>query len=598
MAFESFSPLRRWRSLLSWLVLAVMIIAGAIALKGCSPALLRSEAAQISQLVVSELSDPKTFNTVMQREVNAALGYMYDGLLSQNGLTGDLEPGLAESWEISDDNQTIVFTLRENLRWSDGEPLTVDDVIFSFNEVYFNDRIPSSTRDVLRVGEQGLFPTITKLDDRRFQVVSPEPFAPLLRSIGSIDLVPQHVLQTYVNSTDADGNPRFLNVWGTETPPQDIIGNGPFRLTAYQTGERIILDRNPYYWRQDQQGNPQPYIERIVIQIVESADTSLIQFRSGGLDIIGVSPNDFALIKREEEAGNFEIYDGGPALATSFISFNLNQGSRNGQPVVNPIKSRWFNTLEFRQAVAHAINRQAMLNNIYQGIGEPQDSPIYKQTPYYLSPEEGLRVYDYDPDLARELLLSAGFQYNDQGQLLDADGNLVRFNLITNAGNDIRESLGTQVMRDLAQIGITVDFRPVAFNTLVNRLNDTLDWDAHIIGFTGGGVEPNSSANIWSINGTLHVFNQNPSANDLEGRVIYDWEQAIANLYIRGSQELDEDRRREIYSEAQQLVQENLPFIYLVNPLALSAVRNTVKGVQFSALGGTQWNLYELQIEP
>ncbi|MGG6292845.1 ABC transporter substrate-binding protein [Leptolyngbya sp. AN02str] len=569
-----------------------------LGLTGCGNTMLRSQASQVPQLVVSELSDPKTFNTVMSREANAALGYMYEGLLSTNGLTGDLEPGLAESWEISDNNQRIIFTLRERLKWSDGEPLTVDDVVFSFNDVYFNEKIPSSQRDILRVGEEGLFPTVTKVGDRQVEVRSPEPFSPLLRFAGSIEILPKHALATYVYSTGEDGNPRFLGAWGTETPPQEIIGNGPYRLRSYQPGERIILDRNPHYWRKGPQNEAQPYIERIVIQIVESPDTALAQFRSGGLDTIGIQPNYFTLVKREEERGNFSIYDGGPALSTTFLTFNLNQGTRNGQPLVDPNKLRWFTNVNFRRAVAHAIDRQAMINNIYQGIGEPQDSPIYKQSSYYLSPEEGLPVYDYNPERARELLLSDGFQYNSQGQLLDAEGVSVRFNLITNAGNKIRESLGTQIKQDLEAIGITVDFRPIAFNTLVSRLSDTLDWDAHILGFVGGGIDPNSGFNIWSVNGTLHTFNQNPVTGDpIEGRVIADWEQRITNLYIQGSQEFDEGRRREIYAETQRLAQEYLPFIHLVNPLALSAVRNKVQGIRFSALGGTQWNIYELRIE-
>ena len=202
----------------------------------------------------------------------------------------------------------------------------------------------------------------------------------------------------------------FLSTWGVDTPPEQIIVNGPYKIESYLTNQRIIFRRNPYYWRQDEQGNQQPYIERIIWQIVESQDTSLLQFRSGGLDYIAVSPEYFSLLKRQEQQGNFNIYNGGPAYGTTFISFNLNQGSRNGKPLVNPVKSRWFNTVEFRQAVAYAIDRQTMINNTFRGLGELQNSPISIQSPYYLAPEAGLPVYEYNPDKARELLISAGFQ--------------------------------------------------------------------------------------------------------------------------------------------------------------------------------------------
>ena len=591
---------QRWvggRSLLS--VLLTVVMGMAIALQGCSPTQFRTEAAQIPRLVTSELSDPKTFNTVMSQEANTALDLIYEGMITQNGETGELEPGIAESWEISDDQQRIIFTLRPDLQWSDGEPLTADDVVFSFNEIYFNENIPSGERDILRVGAQGLFPEVRKVSDNQVEFIAPEPFAPLLRYAGGIALLPKHALEEAVNTTDEEGNPKFVSIWGTETPPSQIISNGPYRLSSYQPGERIILERNPYYWRKDDAGNPQPYINRFVLQIVESADTALVQFRSGGLDILAVPANYFALVKREEEKGDFTIYDGGAALSTQFITFNLNQASRNGNPLVDPVKSAWFNTLEFRQAVAHAIDRPTMINSIYQGIGEPQNSPIYQQSPYYLSPEDGLPVYDYDLEKARQLLEQVGFQYNSRGQLEDAEGNEVRFTLITNAGNKIREAMGAQIKQDLAKIGITVDFQPIAFNTLVAKLSDTLDWEAHLLGFSGGGVEPDSGRNIWSVNGTLHAFNQDAIQGDpLEGRVIQDWEQEINDLYIQGSQELDENKRREIYAQTQTLAQEYLPFIHLVNPLSLSAVRNDIENVRFSALGGTLWNIHELQLAP
>lgn len=581
-----------------WALLSLgLLLAGAIALTSCNPTQFTTRAAQIPRIVLAELGDPKTFNPPMSNEVNPSLGLMFNGMLSQNGQTGELVPNLAESWEISDDQQRITFTLRDGLKWSDGEPLTVDDVVFSFNDIYFNPDIPSSESDILRIGAEGKFPTVTKVGDRQVEFASPEPFAPLLRFAGVIAILPKHALADYVFSTGADGKPRFLSVWGTDTPPSEIVCNGPYRLKSYQPAERITLERNPHYWRKDTQGNPQPYIEQYIMQIAGSTDTALIQFRSGGLDVLGVTPDYFALLKREEERGNFTIYNGGPALTTTFLAFNLNQGSRNGRPLVDPIKSRWFNTLEFRQAVAYALDRQRMINNIYQGVGVPQDSPINKQSPYHLSPEAGLPVYDYNLDKAKQLLQQAGFRTNAQGRLTDADGNLVRFTLITNAGNKIRESLGAQIKQDLDKLGITVDFQPIAFNTLVGKLSDTLDWEAHILGFSGAGVEPDGSRNVWSVNGTLHAFNQGAlSGQDpIEGRVIADWEQRISDLYIQGSQELDDERRKAIYAETQRLAQEYLPFIHLVNELSLSAVRNTVDGVKFSALGGALWNIYELR---
>ncbi len=575
-----------------------LVLIMAIGLSSCNPSELRSQAASVPRLVISELSEPKTFNPVTSQETTSVFGLILDSLLSTNGLNGDLEPGLAESWEISPDQKQITFTLREGLKWSDSTPLTVDDVLFTFNDVLFNPKIPSSSADILRVGEQGKFPAVEKVDDRRVRFTVPEPFAPILRFAGGVEILPKHVLAESVSTLDGNNQPKFLSTWGTGTNPAEIVGSGAYKLTSYRVGERLIFDRNPNYWRKDAQGNPQPYIDQFVIQIVESTDAQLTQFRSGGLDTAAVTPDYFRLIKREENRGDFTIYEGGPALSSLFMAFNLNQGKRNGKPLVNPIKSRWFNTLEFRQAVAQAIDRPTMINNIYQGLGVPQNSPIYIQSPYYLPPEKGLPTYEYNIEQAKALLQRAGFKYNAQGQLLDADGNRVRFTMSTNAGNKIREASGSQIKQDLSKIGIQVDFQPVAFNTLVGQMTDSLDWDTMIMGLGGAGIEPDGGRNVWSPDGQLHLFNQKPGEGKtpLEERVVADWEAEIGRLYVKGSQELNDDKRKAIYAEIQKLVQQYVPMVYLVNPLALSAVRNEIEGVKFSALGGSLWNLHELKL--
>ena len=583
---------RGWRRYLQAGLVGVL----AIALSACTLAPFHSGTAQVPQLVLSVLSDPKTFNYVLNTESPNVFSFIYEGLVGENGATGDLEPALAESWSISDDNLRLTFTLRPNLRWSDGEPLTTEDVVFTFQELYFNEAIPTSIRDVLRIGDGGALPQVRALDARRVEFTTPEPFAPLLRTM-SVAILPAHALRPSVQALNQDGEPLFISTWGVDTDPVAIVVNGPYRLASYSSSQRVVFRRNPYYWRSDAQGQPQPYIERIIWQIVESTDNSLVQFRSGGLDVLGISPDYFALLKREEGRANFQIYNGGPATGTTFISFNLNQGSRDGVPLVNPVRSRWFNQVEFRQAVAYAIDRQRMINNTFQGLGDLQNSPISVQSPYYLTPEEGLPVYDYDPERAKTLLQSAGFRYSPEGALLDGEGNRVRFTLITNAGNKIREAMGAQIKQDLAAIGIQVDFNPLAFGTLLDKLSNQLDWECYLLGFTGG-IEPNGGANVWLPEGRSHRFNQaaQPGQPPIQGRVVSDWEAEIGRLYVEGARTLDEAERRAIYAASQRLTQDYLPFIYLVNPLSLGAVRDRVENVKFSALGGALWNLYELEV--
>jgi peptide/nickel transport system substrate-binding protein len=582
--------------------LVALVFSLALVLSACSIDQLRSPSAKGSQLIVAG-TDPKTFNYLLSQETPNVFNRIYTGLLTEDGVTGELSPGLAESWEVSKDNLRITFTLREGLKWSDGEPLTVDDVMFTFNDLVFNEKIPTPKRDGLRIGDKGVLPTIRKLDDRRFEFTTPEPFAPLLRAVAGgvesgVAIMPKHLLENTVKDEDGDGQLKFLTTWGTDVNPSTIVGNGPYTMVNYTPNERVIFKRNPYYWRKDAQGNPQPYIERFIWSIVESGETSLMQFRSGDLDATGVGPASFSLLKKEENRGKFTIINAGPAAGMSFIAFNLNQGKRNGKPLISPIKSRWFNTVAFRQAVAYAIDRRTMINNLYRGLGEPLNSTISVPNPYYLSPESGrLKTYEFDPAKSKELLLNAGFQYNDRGQLLDADGNRVRFTLLSQAGGTGNNQVEAQIQQDLARIGMQVDLQFVSFNSMLDRTDSSLDWECIWMAFSDPDFDPNGGANVWQLDGRLHMFNQAPSPDQdpIEGRVIADWEAKIAQLYTEGARTLDEAKRKEIYAETQILAQEYLPFINLVNSFSMVAVRNDLEGVRPSRLKGTFWNLYEIK---
>ena len=582
------------RSLRCQKKLIALALVAALVITGCNPASLKADANQAPQLVLATVEGPKTFNPVISQDATSSSvgGMIFSGLTEQDPFTAEIKPALAKSWTISEDKLRIVFTLKEGLKWSDGHPLTADDVDFTYNQLYFNEAIPSGMRDVLRIGQSRALPKVRKLNDLQVEFTLPEPFAPFLGTSGA-NILPAHILRKTVENKDKDGNLLFLSTWSVDTPPDKIVASNAYKLKSYTTDERIIFERNPYYWKKDAE-NPLPYIDRVVWEIVESTDTFLLQFRSGGLDSVEVYPEYFSLLKREEDRGNFTIYNGGPDYSSVYITFNLNTGSRNGKPLVDPIKSRWFNNLKFRQAVAYGIDRQRMVNNIYRGLGQPQNSFIARQSPFYY---EALQGYAYDPEKAKQLLKEAGFKYNNKQQLFDDRGNRVSFSLSTNSGNKGREAMGSQIAEDLSKIGIKVDFSPLAFNVLTDRLSNSLEWECILLGFTGGN-EPNSGANIWNPNGSLHMFNQKPKPGQkpLQGRKVEDWEEEIGQLFIKGARELDIEKRKAIYAEVQALVEEKVPFIYLANRFYFGAVRNNIQTIEFSPLGGAFWNLEELKI--
>jgi peptide/nickel transport system substrate-binding protein len=440
---------------------------------------------------------------------------------------------------------------------------------------------------------------VEKLDQRRIAFTITEKFAPFLRTVAAATILPKHILaDTLVK--DTEGKLKFLETWRINDPVDQVVGAGPYVLSDYRPGERVILKRNPYYWEEGK-----PYVDEFVFQQVSSADTALLRFRSGDLDVYGLRGEDFQLLKKEETKRNFTIYNSGPNTGQTFIFFNLNKGRNpeTGKPFVDPVRSKWFNNLKFRQAVAYAIDRESMVTNIYRGLGEPQNSPVSVPSPYFMSAAEGLKAYDYDPEKAKQLLRSEGFEYDGAGKLHDSEGNLVRFTLLTNSdSNPVRGAIGSQIKNDLDQIGITVDFTGVDFNILISRIDNTKEYEAIILGFTGG-VEPYSGRNLWAVDGNIHLFNQNAKAGEpaIPGYETYDWERKIDNLLVSSAQVIDEAERKKVLGEFQQAVQEYLPMIHLVVPYSLGAVRNRIDGVEYSPIASSStakalWNIQELRI--
>lgn len=587
------SPIRRF-----WLPI-ILIVTTALIVFAYNSSHFQTQSAPVNQLVSTILGEPQTFNTAFNQAGVNIFGLTYEGLVKENPVTGKVEPALAESWRISDDKLRIVFNLRYGLKWSDGKPLTADDVVFTYKDIYLNEEIPTVFIDTFRIGESRALPKIRKLDEHRIEFILPEPYVPFL-GITAAEVLPAHALQASVKTKDKEGKPIFITKWGTDTPPDQLITNGPYILERYDIGQRLVFRRNPYYWRKDAQGKSQPYIERIVWQIVASTDTSLLQFRSGGLDVEALEPQHFSLLKRQEKQGNYKIY-AQPSFRPEFFVFNLNKGARNGKPLVDPVKSRWFNTVEFRQAVAYAIDRQTMLNNTFQGLGKLENSPILAQSPYYLSPTKGLKVYDYNLEKAKELLLKAGFKYNDKNQLLDAFDNHVRFSLITGAGSKTTDAIGSQIKQDLSKIGIAVDFVTMVNNALIDKLFNSQDWETSFGSFLSS-LEPNDLAGVWTTQNGGPLFNLSPQAGykSIQGREVADWEAEIGKLYSQAAQEFDQAKRKAIYAETQRLAQEYLPCIYLINRLEMMAVRHRVQGIKYSAkyapIAHKFWNIYEIKV--
>ncbi|MGH2375353.1 MAG: ABC transporter substrate-binding protein, partial [bacterium] len=317
------------------------------------------------RLIVAQISEPRTFNPVIITDAatGAVLGPIFEGLVEGNYVTGEVEPALAESWTLSADKRAWTFTLREGVRWSDGRPLTMDDVLFSL-QVVFTKGVQSTTVDLLTFGGKPV--RWRKLDDRRIEFTTSEPLGFFLRLLQDFVVIPKHKLQPPL----ARGSAAFNSAWAVNTAPREIIGTGPFVMQAYAFGSRVTYTRNPRHWRVDRAGNRLPYLDRYVLQIVPNLDADKLKFLSKETDLYSARPSEYAELKRGERAGNYTVYDGPETFSSQYLVFNQNPRG------LKPPKLTWFQDLRFRRALNHAIDRTAIVRQVYAGRATPSWGPV------------------------------------------------------------------------------------------------------------------------------------------------------------------------------------------------------------------------------
>ncbi len=534
---------------------------------------------------------PKTFNiwNAKDNTSSSLAGMMFEGMFTSDAYTGKVIPRLAKDVKIDNSGKIYTITLRKGLQWSDGKEITADDVEFTYNTIIKGGFGDTSTRDVMAV--DGIMPSCTKLDKYTLQFTTPKPFAPFLRMLG-FAIAPKHIVKPVTDK----GKDEFNRFWGVTTKPEEFVTNGAFKLKEYVPAQRVIFERNDKYSMIDKENNLLPYLNQYVVYIVGDLNNQVLKFEAGELDVLPVRGNQAARFKSLEKNSDYKIFNLGASDGTTFLSFNLNRRKNDkGKYYVDPIKQKWFNDSNFRQAVDYAIDREFIVANILNGVGMPLFTAEGLSS-IFLN-EKLAKGHPKNLEFAKQLLAKSGFYTDEKGILHDKDGNEVEFTLMTNAGNIERESIGVMIKEDLTELGMKVNFKPIEFNVLVGKLTGSLDWDAIIMGLTGSSLEPNNGANVWYSYGSLHMFNLRQGKDAETKADLRAWEASLDKLFAKGAITLDFNERRKIYDEYQQIVYDNRPFIYLYTPLNIYAVRTKFKNLSPTALGGVLHNLEEIYLE-
>ncbi len=536
------------------------------------------------RLVAAQRAEPKTLNPVTaadsaSREV---IRRMMADLIHIDRATHGTIPALATSCTVTNGGRRFTLQLRRGVRFSDGRPFTAADVVFTF-QVYLDEKLRSPQRDLLVVGGKPV--TVGSRGDYTVVLETAAPYAPAERIFDSIAILPRHLLEEPYREGRLD------RAWSLDTPPAAMAGLGPFRLKQYIPGQRIVLQRNPYYWKTDRAGVRLPYLDELVFLFVPGEDAQVIRFQAGETDIIGrVGARNFAVLEKEQRARGYRMLDLGPSLEYNFLFFNLNNLEDRNLPRV-VARQRWFRDERFRQAVSAAIDRDAIVRLVYGGRAAALSSHVTPGNRAWVNP--ALPPLGRSLERARRLLGAAGFTRNAAGELFDSSGRRVEFTIAASSSSPERVQMAAIIQDDLRQVGIAARVVTLEFRSLLDRIFQSRDYDAVVLGLGGGDADPASEMNVWLSTGGTHLWDLGRT------RPATAWEAEIDSLMQRQLITMRPAERKRLYDRVQELAAAHLPIVPLASPHVLVGAKTGLANFRPALLDHhTLWNVEELYWTP
>ena len=547
-------------------------------------------------IVLSTPDDPKTFNIILASD-SASADVLWFNVFRcpvdyrNVGDPPDFDPGLCTKWEATPDAKNWTFYLRKGVRWSNGEPFNADDVVFTYN-VITDKKVGSPALDVFAEGRddsgEPIFPELEKIDDHTLRFKLHNPNGSFLDVIYNLWLIPRHKWEQPWKTG------QFNSAMTLSEDPNNIIGLGPFRVKEYVSGQRVVLERNPYFWKVDNRGQRLPYLDRMVFVIAKDFNTVQSKFQAGEIDVMPrVRPQDYALVKRMEGA-DIKVEDIGVTMDTNWVV--LNQNTRNNPKTLKPFVEKWkqrlFRDQRFRQAVSYAINREALANTVFSARAVPIYSFVTPGDTVWFNPDA--MKYPYDQARAKQILSEMGLRDSNGDRFLeDAEGHTVEINLITNASNNQRVETASFVAQNLQEVGIKASAAPVAFNVLVDKMQSTYDFDALVLGWQPNPPPgPSGTKNIVLSSGVQHACfptQQKPST---------EWEARADQLMQQAETSLDHTERYKLFAQIQQIWAEYLPEINLVAPIEAVAYKAKFGNLHPSVMPPrATWNCEEIYVK-
>ena len=500
-------------------------------------------------------SDPKTFDPLLVEDSDSdTVAYLTGGvLLRLNRVTQQFSPELATSWKVDEQGRRITFHLRHGVQFSEGTPFSAEDVAYTMK-----------------------------------RLLDPNTHSPAADPFKSSDVPPQIAVQSLDTISITFGaavsgvERRFdgIPMLSAHSPKKLSAVLGPFQVGEYKPGVEVLLTRNPNYWKTDAAGRRLPYVDRIHLQIQQNRDMELVRFRRGEIDLISkIDPDVFEQLQHDLPAA---VSDAGASLESEMMWFN--QASAAPIPAY---KKAWFTSQDFRRAVSEAINRGDLARIVFKGHAQPAAGPVSPANRFWYN--AALQPHPFNVPSALHRLQQAGFSLRGS-QLYDHEGHPVEFSIVTNAGNRPRERMAAMIQQDLTAIGVHVNVVTLDFPSLIERLNQNLQYEACLLGYTNVDLDPSGQMNVWLSSSAYHQWNANQKTPATP------WEAEIDRLMQHQAAETRPEARKKLFDRVQQIVWDEEPFLYLVNKNSLMAFSPQLQNTAPAAIAPQAfWNIEMLR---
>ncbi len=481
--------------------------------------------------------------------------HIFPALLGQDPFTGEVVPTeLTESWEVSDDGLAWTFHLRDNLKWSDGDPVDAADFKFSY-EAIANDQVESPRKYIT-----DQIKSIETPDPQTVVVTFNELKCDALQGLG-LGLLPSHLYQD-----------DFSDIMENKLNDAPQVSAGPFNFKEWVRDDHAALERNSDYWK------GAPHMDGWIQKVVPDPGARLGQLQSGEVDLIGVQPEQLTTVELDPNLKLFKYKDDG----YSYIALNL-ANPENAQPgqdeegnLIEQDPHPILGDVNVRQAIAYSLDYEAIINQVYLGQGYRMPANVLPAVEWAY--DDTLEPYPYDPDQAKQLLEKAGWVDSDDDGIREKDGQKLTLNLVTNAGNTTREDLGVLAQDQLKEVGFEINFEAIEFGTLLEQL-DNQTFDMIIIGWTGLGPDPNDDA-FWHTlydvpgSGFNFVSYQNLEVNKL-------LEQGVSVVGC------DPAERAPFYKQIQKIIHDEVPYVFIAG-----SVDNLGYSARWQGINPGPWIFY------